>query len=97
MPLDPTIQQTFNELFVPARTLPYGSYEVKLTVTMPNVSQLTTSASAYIRITPSAIIPNLLELGTSFVTHGYEQDLILDPGRYSVNPDGYLFNATVRR
>ena len=29
------------------------------------------------------------------ITRGYEQDLILDPGTYSVDPDEYTFNASV--
>ena len=93
--MDPTIHSAFSELFVPARTLPYGIYEMRLTVSMPTLGQLASSASAYVRITPSKIIANLLELGTSFVNCGREQDLILNPGRYSVNPDGYPFNASV--
>lgn len=96
MVTDPTILKTFSELSVPARTLPYGVYQLKLTVSVSNVSQLTSSASAYVRITPSEIIPNLLEYGTSFVTHGYGENLTVDPGRYSVNPDEHQFNANVR-
>jgi hypothetical protein len=29
------------------------------------------------------------------ITHNHEQDLILDPGRYSIDPDQTTFNAKV--
>ena len=31
------------------------------------------------------------------ITRGYEQDLTLDPGSYSVDLDGYALNASVSR
>ena len=46
-------------------------------------------------ITPSGITANLVQLGTSMITRGNEQDLKLDPGTFSVDLDGYTFNATV--
>ena len=95
MPLDPTIQTTFAELYIPARTLPYGLYQLTLKLSMVTASQLSSSTSAYVRITPSSIIANLVQLGSSMITRGNEQDLVLDPGRYSADPDGATFNATV--
>jgi hypothetical protein len=91
-----TIRKTSSELFIPARTLPYGVYELKLTAIVSNASQLPSSASVFVRIVPSGIIANLLEYGTSFVTHGHGQTLTVDPGRYSINPDEYQFNSSVR-
>jgi hypothetical protein len=90
-----TIITTLSELYIPARTLPYGTYELNLTVTMVNMASLTTSSSVYVQITPTGITANLVQLGTSMITSGYEQDLKLDPGTYSVNPDENFFNASV--
>ena len=46
-------------------------------------------------MTASGITANLIQYGTSTITLGYEQDLILDPGTYSVDLDGNVFNASV--
>jgi len=82
-------------LYIPAKTLPYGIYELTFTVTMVNSPSLTTSTSIYVQITSSDIIVNLLQYGTSMITSGHEQDLKLDPGTYSVDPDENVFNASV--
>jgi hypothetical protein len=93
---DPTIIQTkVSELYIPSRTLAYGIYELKLTVTMISSSNLISSSSAFVRITPSGITANLVELGTSMITRGNQQELKLDPGTYSVDLDGYIFDANV--
>ncbi len=57
--------------------------------------QLSSSASAYVKITPSGITANLVQYGTSMITRGYQQDLLLDPGTFSVDPDATIFNASV--
>ena len=62
---------------------------------MVGLSYLTNSSSIYVQITPSGITANLVQLGTSMITSGYEQDLKLDPGTYSVDADGYIFNKSV--
>jgi hypothetical protein len=93
--IDQTVLTIFSELYIPARTLPYGIYQLKLTVTMSVSSNLISSSSAYVKITPSGITANLVQYGTSMITSGHQQDLTLDPGTYSVDPDGYTFNATV--
>jgi hypothetical protein len=93
--LDQTVQTTFSELYIPARTLPCGIYQLKLTVTMMASLNLTLSSSVYVKITPSGIIVNLIQYGTSMITHGHEQDLLLDPGTYSVDLDTDTFNASV--
>ena len=62
---------------------------------MINSSNLTSSSSAYVKITQSNIIVNLIQLGTSMITRGYQQDLLLDPGTYSIDPDQVPFDATV--
>ena len=86
---------TLSELFVPAKTFSNGIYQLTLTVSMIAASHLTTSASAYVRITPSGITANLVPFGTSMITRGYQQDLLLDPGIFSVDPDETTFITSV--
>ena len=93
--LDQTIATTFSELYIPARTLPYGLFELRLTVMMTISSNLTSSQSAFVKITPSGITANLVRFGTSMITRGHEQDLLLDPGSFSVDYDTDTFNASV--
>ncbi len=95
IPMDKTIISTNSELFIPANTLPYGIYQLTLTVSMIVDPSLTNSSSVYVQINPSGIIANLVPLGISVVTSGHEQDLKLDPGNFSMDPDGYPFNTSV--
>ncbi|UJR18151.1 hypothetical protein I4U23_005051 [Adineta vaga] len=81
----------FTELYIPARTLPYGLYEVNLIVTMIDYPSLKTSQSVYIRIIPSNPTAKLLPLGTSMIIKGYERNLTFDPGTYSMNSDNNVF------
>ncbi|CAF1261744.1 unnamed protein product [Adineta steineri] len=92
--LDQSVVTTASELYIPASTLPIGIYELALTVTMIAAPELTSSVSAYVKITSSGIVANLVPLGTSMVTRGYQQNLTLDPGSYSVDSDGNVFNAS---
>ncbi|CAF3897839.1 unnamed protein product [Rotaria sordida] len=91
---DQIIETTFSELYIPARTLPHGIYELKLTVTITTSSNLILSKSAFVKITPSGITANLVQLGTSMITRGNQQDLKFDPGTFSIDLDGYTFNAS---
>lgn len=93
--LDPTIPTTDADLYVPARALPLGLYQFTLTLRMPLPPHLQSTTSLYIRINPSDITPNLVQLGTSMITSGVEQDLELNPGSFSIDPDSSAFNATV--
>ena len=93
--MDSTIVTNYAEIYIPSRTLPYGTYELQLTVTMANATNLVSSASAYVKINPSGIAVNIGPYGTSTITWGYEQDLNLDPGTYAVDLDGYAFNTSV--
>ena len=86
---------TFSELFIPARTLPYGIHELELIVTMTDYPWLTTTTSVFVQIIRTNIIPNLVQFGTGMITHGYEHDLLLDPGKYSIDSDENIFNFTV--
>ena len=86
---------TSGELFIPRDSLDYGVYQIKLTVAMTLSSQLVSSAVTYLMIIPSPVTVNLLQLGSSMITHGQQQTLSLDPGSYSIDPDSTLFNASV--
>jgi len=89
------IETTFSELFIPARKLPFGIFELELTITMTKYPTLKSSSSVYVEITPSGITANLVQLGTSMITSGFEQDLKFDPGTYSIDPDQVTFDSTV--
>jgi len=94
---NPTIiETTFSELYIPSRSLSYGIYQLKLTVTMSISLNSTSSKSVLVQIIPSGITANLVQLGTSMITIGDQQDLKLDPGTFSIDHDGYTFNATVK-
>lgn len=88
----PTVVTTASELYIPARTLAYGLFELQITV---NVSRWLLVSSVYVEITPSNITANLVRYGTSMIVCGDKQDLQLDPGSYSVDPDQDTFNASV--
>ncbi|CAF1557461.1 unnamed protein product, partial [Adineta steineri] len=91
--IDQTIPTTLSELYIPARTLSYGIYELTLTVTIVASSNEISSASVYIQINPSGITANLVKFGTSMITRGHQQDLSFNPGTFSVDPNGLSFNA----
>ena len=59
-------------------------------------SDLPLSASVYVNIIPSGIVAHLMPYETPMISWGHEQDLTLDPGRYSVDLDDHVFNASVR-
>ncbi|CAF3130688.1 unnamed protein product [Rotaria sp. Silwood2] len=92
--LDQSIITTRSELFIPAKTLSYGTYELKLSVTMMALSNSTSFISTFITINPSSVIVNLVQFGTSMITHGFRQNLTLNPGAYSTDPDTITFNTS---
>lgn len=75
-------------------TFPFGIYELNYTATLNITSSLRTPRSAFVRITLSSMTINLVPLGTSMITQGSGQALQLNPGLYSVDPDGDQFNAS---
>lgn len=93
--LDSSITTTGSELYIPGRTLQYGSYQVNLTVTMAQIPSLTVISTTYIDITPSGITANLIPYGTSMITRGNLQDLQFNPGSYSTDPDEDSFDPSV--
>ena len=62
---------------------------------MAQIPSLTVISTTYIDITPSGITANLIPYGTSMITRGNLQDLQLDPGSYSVDPDEDNFDPSV--
>jgi len=95
IPFDSQIETTFSELFIPSRKLPFGIFQLELTITLNKYPTLNHSSSVYVEITPSGTTANLVQLGTSMITSGFDQDLKLDPGSYSVDPDEVSFDSKV--
>lgn len=92
---DSSIERKSTELFIPARKLSFGIYKMELIVKMIKYPTLKSSSSVYIEITPSGITANLIQLGTSMITSGYQQDLQLNPGKYSIDLDENVFQSDV--
>ena len=88
------IKTTQNELYIPSKTLSYGIYEFILIVSINALSQLNVSVSSFIEIISSNIIVNFNEYELTTIAYGYEQDLIFNPGKYSINPDEMIFDAS---
>ena len=93
--LESKVITTLSELYIPSRTLDYGLYELTLTVIMTDVPSKRTSSTVYVRVTATGITANPVQLGTSMITRGSDQDLLLDPGTFSVDPDQDYFDASV--
>lgn len=77
--------------------LPYGAYRLDLQVTMIASPNMTTFASAFVNIVRSDLVfSNLMPFGTSLITLGCEQDLVLAPGHHSFDLDQDKFAENVR-
>jgi hypothetical protein len=87
---------TQKELFIGPRTLSHGIYEVKLTVTTIDISStLSSSSSVYVQITDSNIITNLVLFDRLTIRHNSKEALVLDPGKYSIDPNKITFHPHV--
>ena len=95
--IDPTIQREYSELYIPGGIVENGIYRFELTVNMSVSSDLSTSSSTYVEIIDPSVRVNLVRYGTSMITHGYEEDLTIDPASYSAYDDGSMINTTVSR
>ena len=93
--LNKKVITTLSELYIPSRNLDYGIYQLTCTVTMTAVPSLKSSSSVFVQITATGITANLVQFGTSMITRGNDQDLFLNPGTFSVDPDEDFFNASV--
>ena len=56
---------------------------------------LSSSSFIYIEITRSNIIANLIPLNALTITHDYEEDLVLNPGEFSVDLHSIIFDRNV--
>ena len=90
------VNRRLSELYIPSRTLAVGVYQLTLHVQLMDRPSVRASSSIYVQVLPSDIVANLFQLGTSLVTQGSAQELLLNPGRYSVDPDEDAFDASVR-
>ena len=89
------LQTSSTDLYIPPQTLSIGLYEFHLTVTTSIASHVTSSKSISIQINPSGVTMNLIPSRLSMITHGYQQHLQLNPGKYSIDHDGYPFQPHV--
>lgn len=90
--LNNRLNTTQNELFIQLRTLPSAIYEFKLSAT---ITTDVASSSTFIEIINLHIITNLVLFGKLMIKHHSYQVLILDPGKYSIDPNRILFDRTV--
>ena len=87
--LNGNIKTTSNDLYLPSKTLAYGTYRLQLTVNLIDFPTISSVASIDIHIIRSEKwIVNLIEYGTSTITLGQYQELLLEPGLYSFDGDG---------
>jgi hypothetical protein len=89
------VETTLNDLFIPARTLSTGLYELQLTATVIGIPVLTSSSSVYIEIIQPIIMTNLVLYDTPTIKHDYQQNLLLNPGEFSIDLNGLTFNTNV--
>ena len=90
-----SIERTQKDIFIPARTLEDGLYQLQLTATMTDYPSLSSSSSVYIQITRSTISINLISFNALVITHDNREDLILDPGQHSFDLNRITFNEDV--
>jgi hypothetical protein len=95
IPITFSLESSQNQLFIPAYSLFNGIYELKFTVTIIDVSPLFSSSSIYIKIIRPNIITNLLSFTAINITQSYQQELILNPGKYSIDLNAIIFNTSV--
>lgn len=86
---------TLSKIYIPSKTLQYGLYQMNLTVRMSTLPELSSLASTYVHIIPSPIKVNLVQYGRTVIIHNQQQTLVLDPGRFSIDPDSSHFNSSV--
>ena len=73
---------------IPARFLPYGLYRVTYSVVMDGPSDaFSDRVVTYIRVVKSPLIARLMQGVESTLVRGWGQDVTLDPGRFSLDPD----------
>lgn len=79
-----------HEIFIPKKSLSVGFYRLKLTIHTTN--DVSIAQSIYLKIKPwNQISVYLLPTRTSRIIIGYQQDLLIQPGKYSIDFDEVNF------
>ena len=78
-----------SELVFKPNTLLYGIYKLyfKNTIIFNSNQQVSTDIPQYIEIIPTGIQVMVFENGVNEISYGYEQDIELNPGLYSIDND----------
>lgn len=90
-PLSRSISKDSLQLDIPSHTLPEGKYKFTFNIYMFYFPNMTATNGTYVEIGNSRVAVNLVKFGTSFISIGSSQDLIFDPGEYSVRFDKMKF------
>ena len=90
-----SVKKQGKRISISAGTLDYGVYEFRFTANISAFRNMSSTRSSYIEITESNSTANPVKFGTSMITSGHSQDLVLDPGQYSIDPDTRQFNPSV--
>lgn len=103
--LNRSISTRSENIYIPEETLDFGIYRFNFDVHAWGYQRRsdgsvtygshTKEENIYIEISHSNITAHLVRFGTSEITASHEKDLILDPGRYSKDPNLSEFNASV--
>ena len=90
-----SLQLILSQLYIPSKTFPYGLYQIKFTVQMAFLPNIISSVITYVEISLSPIQVKLIEYDSTVIMQKQQQTFILDPGRFSIDPDQTYFNSTV--
>ena len=83
---------TYKHLFLQPSNLSLGIYELRLVVISSSDSSMISSIlSIYIQIVSSHIVTKLVSSSRMDLTHRPDQDLHLEPGKYSTAPNRIIF------
>lgn len=93
--LNYSIHTSQKDLFIPALMLSHGRYQLELVVTIIGFPPVQSSSSVYIDTSPTTIHVHLIELDTFIHRHDYREDLLFDPGKYSLDTHGITFQPEV--
>ena len=86
--IDDLPSRTHFDLVVPARFLPYGLYGVTYSVLMDGPSDVfSNQVVTYVQVVKSPLVARLTEGIMSTLVRGWGQEVTLEPGRFSLDPD----------
>jgi hypothetical protein len=89
-----------SELIIQANTLMYGLYEFNLEVNLVTSDKSASASSSsyiktYIQIIPTGIVVNAIENGISSILIGSQQNLTLNPSKYSFDLDNLILPSQI--